>query len=334
VSSRPKSFLIIQTAFIGDVILATGLIEKLRKSYPDSGIDFLLRKGNESLLTGHPLLREVIVWDKELSKLLNLFKLIFYVRSKRYDAVINAQRFMSSGMITAFSGAHIKVGFNKNPWSFLFSHRIKHEFEVNLHEVDRNHRLITFFTDEKRELPRLYPSVNDMERVKPLKMSSYICIAPASVWFTKQYPAAKWISFLDAIALHSPRIYLLGSAEDWRFCEEIKNSTRNKQVENIAGKLGLLESAALMKDAVMNFVNDSAPLHLASAIDAPVTAIYCSTVPAFGFGPLSSISHIIETKEPLGCRPCGVHGNRQCPAGHFKCATAIGIDQLQNCLMV
>jgi len=99
---------------------------------------------------------------------------------------------------------------------------------------------------------------------------------------------------------------------------------------NLAGKLSFLESAALMKDAAMNFVNDSAPLHLCSAVNAPVSAIFCSTVPAFGFGPRSEKSTIVETKIKLDCRPCGLHGFQKCPEGHFKCALTIDKSELLN----
>jgi heptosyltransferase II len=83
-----------------------------------------------------------------------------------------------------------------------------------------------------------------------------------------------------------------------------------------------------MKNAVMNFVNDSAPMHMASAVDAPVTAVYCSTLPSFGFGPKSTKSFIVEIEEELPCRPCGLHGRRSCPKKHFKCALNINIQQL------
>ncbi|MEO5782006.1 MAG: glycosyltransferase family 9 protein, partial [Ginsengibacter sp.] len=104
----------------------------------------------------------------------------------------------------------------------------------------------------------------------------------------------------------------------------------NKNTEVLAGKLNFLQSAALMKNAVMNYVNDSAPLHFASAMDTPVTAIFCSTIPAYGFGPLSSNSFIVETKEVLSCRPCTLHGRKACPLGHYKCAFTIETKQLLN----
>ncbi|MDZ7647918.1 MAG: glycosyltransferase family 9 protein [Cytophagales bacterium] len=110
----------------------------------------------------------------------------------------------------------------------------------------------------------------------------------------------------------------MGAPTDKDVCEAIRNTTANDRVYNLAGKLSFLESAALMKDASMNYVNDSAPMHLASAMNAPVTAIFCSTVPAFGFGPLfSDKSVIIETNEKLTCRPCGLHGYRALPSKAF-----------------
>ena len=68
----------------------------------------------------------------------------------------------------------------------------------------------------------------------------------------------------------------------------------------------------------MNYVNDSAPLHIASAMDAPVTAVFCSTVPAFGFGPLRANGRIVETTENLDCRPCGLHGLQGVSEGAFQ----------------
>jgi len=88
----------------------------------------------------------------------------------------------------------------------------------------------------------------------------------------------------------------------------------------------------LMKGAILNYVNDSAPLHLASAMDAPVAAVFCSTVPQFGFGPLSSFKRIIQIKESLTCRPCGLHGFNDCPKGHFDCAFKIDTMQLVKAL--
>lgn len=323
--------LIIQTAFIGDVILATAVIEKLHRFYPDAEIDVLVRKGNETLFTGHPFIGHVLVWNKQQGKFRNLLSLASSVRKSKYTHVINLHRFASSGFITGFSGATEKIGFNKNPLSFLFTKKIKHEIANGKHEVNRNLELIEHLTDTSFVAPRIYPTSADWDSVKRFKTGTYICVAPASVWFTKQLPASKWAELMNGVN-EKITVYLLGSMQDKALCGQIIGLAQRGQVINLSGELNLLASAALMKDAEINYVNDSAPMHLASAIDAPVAAVFCSTVPAFGFGPLSSRSFIIETKEKLDCRPCGLHGRRSCPLGHFECATTIQAEQLISVL--
>jgi heptosyltransferase II len=322
-----RKFLIIQTAFTGDVVLATALIEKLHLFYPTAQIDFLLRKGNEGLLLGHPLLQEVLIWNKKEKKTKNLITLLGAIRRGKYDTVINLQRFASTGMLTAFSGAKEKIGFDKNPFSFLFTKKIRHDLSAGRHEVERNNDLIGHLTDGHLSKPRLYPSAEDYKRIAPYDSRPYVCMMPASVWFTKQYPYEKWVDLINDFP-PGYAIYLLGGKEDAPLCEKIKGLCPGKNVTVLAGALHFLSSAALMEAAAMNYTNDSAPLHFASAMNAPVTAIFCSTVPSFGFYPLSARSNIVETAEKLSCRPCSLHGLPACPLSHFKCAKTITTRQV------
>ncbi|MCC6726904.1 MAG: glycosyltransferase family 9 protein [Saprospiraceae bacterium] len=315
-----NKILVIQTAFIGDVVLATAVLEELHRILPSARLDFLLRKGNESVLTGHPFVGLVLVWDKKTRKYPNLFSLIKRVRSERYDLVINLQRFFSTGLLMGLSKAKVKVCFDKNPLSFLSDRVVQHVLAKEgkpTHEVSRNLHLIEFLGAKGFALPKLYPAERDFNQVK--FQGKYITISPTSVWFTKQLPKEKWLEFMERVG-DDTTIFLLGGPTDFELCNWLKTNSMHKNVVVKAGQLSILESAALMRNAIMNYANDSAPLHFASAMDAPITAIYCSTVPAFGFTPLSNSSHIIETKEGLSCRPCGLHGKKQCPEGHFKCA--------------
>ncbi len=325
-----QKILIIQTAFLGDVVLATGLAEKLKFFYPEAELHFLLRKGNEGVLKDHPHLHKVWVLDKQ-KKASSLFNIIQGLRKEKFDLVVNAQRFMTSGLITVLSGAKKTIGFDKNPMSMFFSERYPHVITPNgrVHEIGRNNQLIEHITNDTPSKPKLYPSNEDFEKVSEYSKEPYLTVAPASVWFTKQWPKEKWIEFIDQVKDYN--IYLLGAPSDHSLCEEIKSSSTNERVVDLSGKLSPLQSAALMKNARMNYVNDSAPMHFASALNAPVRAVYCSTVPEFGFGPLSDNSDVIETKG-LDCRPCGLHGHRECPQGHFKCASNIEITTLLKAL--
>jgi len=324
--------LVIQTAFTGDVVLATAIVEKLHASFPGAQIDFLLRKGNEGLLKDHPFIANVLVWNKKEQKKRNLLRMAWRVRKEKYTHVINIHRFGTSGLITFLSGAPYKAGFDKNPFSFCYTKKVAHiisePYSVNpVHEVQRNQMLIADITDHHAALPGLYPSPADVDAVKKYRSGPYICIAPSSVWFTKQFPAEKWVELINMLP-PGHNVYLLGAPGDKDLGESILKKSIYPHVHNLCGTLNFLQSAALMKGAVMNYANDSAPLHFASAVNAAVTAVYCSTVPAFGFGPLRDNARVVEISEKLYCRPCGLHGHKACPQGHFRCAQEITNDQL------
>lgn len=320
--------LVIQTAFIGDVVLATALVESLALAHPTQ-LDVLVRKGNESLFENNPHVNQVLIWDKQNGKFKNLFSLLRRIRATKYDTVINLQRFASSGILTAFSKAKNKVGYTQNPLSFLFSRRIPFSTSSGKHEIERNHELAGDLVKEMSK-PKLYPSVAQFEKVSVYKAFPYITVSHKSVWFTKQWPKENFVRLCEALSANYV-VYFLGGKSDRSYCEEIAQHIPSDRYKNLCGELSFLESAALMRDAHMNYVNDSAPMHFASAMNARTTALYCSTVPSFGFGPLSSESVVIENEEQLDCRPCGLHGLKACPKGHFKCGQ-ISTDQWNKLL--
>lgn len=324
-----KRILVIQTASIGDVILATPVVEKLHAFFPEAEIDMLVKKGIEPLFAGHPFLHAVLTWEKRTRKYHNFFGLLYRIRSVKYDLVVNIQRFFMTGILTAFSGAGIRAGFDKNPLSFLFTHRIRHQIGSGVHEAERNLSLVAGFTDHIFTPPRLYPTPGDGEKIAQWQQGTYYTISPASLWFTKQYPEEKWVELIKTIP-GDRKVFLLGSAADTPLCQSIIRKSAHAGLVNLAGALTLLESAALMRGAKMNFTNDSAPMHLASSVNAPVTAIYCSTTPDFGFGPLSDNRLVVQIPGKLDCRPCGLHGFRQCPEKHFKCGFDIPVKLLSE----
>lgn len=311
-------FLIIQTAFLGDVILATPVVSELKRIFPEAEIDFLVRKGNESVLENNPHLKQVYVLNKKAGKFKEIKRLSKVFRGNQYDYVINLHRFGSSGIITWLSGANKKIGFDKNPFSFSYTKKFKHEIGTGKHEVERNLELIQEFGAEKLVRPQVFPSTENYRKIESLDLENYVCFAPASVWFTKQLPEHKWVELGNQLS-NDTTIVFVGGPSDLELCERISKQIPNKHILNLAGKLSILESCALFEKAKRCYVNDSGPLHMASAVNAKQTAFFCATVPNFGFGPLSEDLQILETTETLDCRPCGLHGGKTCPKGHFKC---------------
>jgi heptosyltransferase-2 len=225
--------LVIQTASIGDVVLVTPILEKLHKFYPNAEIDVCLKKGIEGLFAHHPFLRNVLIWDKSQHKYKHLMQLANTIRNERYDVVVNCQRFASSGFLTVYSRAKQTIGFSKNPFSCLFSKRVKHSISKSntMHEVERNLSLISHLTNDSSAEIKLYPSQKDDAKMLPYKTEKYICIAPSSLWFTKQFPKERWIELVEQLP-SDLQIYFLGSPADIGICNEIIEKSKHQKSMN------------------------------------------------------------------------------------------------------
>jgi len=223
------------------------------------------------------------------------------IRREKYDLIINLQRFASSGIMTALGGAKETRGFSKNPLTIFFSKKYTHQIDPAnpVHETSRNFSVVADLCEGIIHRPVLFPSEEDFKRVEKYKSAEYICLAPASIWFTKQLPFEKWVELIQQYHLKFPShaIYILGGKADVALGDKLIHAVNCAKLNNLCGQLNFMQSAALMKDAR-----------------------------AFGFGPLSDQSTIVESQLELACKPCGLHGYKSCPKGHFNCGTSIQID--------
>lgn len=337
-TSTSKNILIIQTAFIGDTILASQFAFQVSQEFPGAQIHFFLRKGNEAVIQNLPFIHQTWIWDKRGGKTKNLIRLIKELRKINFDIVFNLHRHFNSGLVTAMMNSPLKIGFKQNPLSFLYHKKVTHQIphissEGNhWHEVQRNLELLRmakpdFIISEnaKDYRPHLPVSEKNFEKVSAFTSGGeYFVVAPASVWFTKAWSEHKFQKLCSELNKRG-RVYLVGGPDDAPLCERIGSGLENAQ--NLCGKLSLLDSAALMKNAKRVFVNDSGPLHLASCMNAKTTAIFCSTVPEFGYTPLAADSVVIDNGK-MSCRPCGLHGHKACPLGHYKCSEEIEVSKV------
>lgn len=320
--------LIIQTAFLGDAILATSLLEKIRLESPETQIQIVVRKGNESVFQAydHDNLKKVWTYDKK-NKFRNWQELRRDLSRENFDQVFVVQRFFGMGLLSLSIGAKSVVGFDKNPLSKFFTKKMAHYFGNGDHEIERNSSLLKDWLGDKIYKPYLNPP--KIELPEGLIPKEYICISPGSVWETKRFPIQKWIEFIQLLPINQS-IVLMGSPNEKDLSNEIALAFEgtDRPIYNETGKHPLLASAYIFKESKKSYVNDSGPMHICSAVNVPTVAIFCSTIPAFGFGPLADDSTIIETKENLACRPCGDHGKIKCPLGHYQCGFGIDVKQM------
>ena len=207
---RPDRILIIQTAFIGDVVLAMFLIRQMCSFSPKVAIDFLVRKGNECLLAEDARIQNILILDKK-EKIKNLFKRIREVRKVYFDVIINVQRVCSMGLQTLLAHAKVKIRFDKNSSSWSFDPAIAHSLADQVHEVDNNLKSLTSLATVANLKLGSQMSKATFASIEKHREIPYLTAAAATEWKNKQLPAHKWIAFRDAIEFQITVYMTLGS---------------------------------------------------------------------------------------------------------------------------
>lgn len=314
------SSVVIQTSFLGDTILTTPLLAQLANRGP---VDVVTTPAAASVLTGHPAVRSVIVYDKRGSHagLFGLTTLAGRLRASAYDAAYLAQGSLRSALLAFLAGVPERIGFTTSSGSFLYTTKVP--YRDDLHHASR---LLLLSRPNGREptaeesQPSLAPGNAERELVNELLQRNgvaaherLIALAPGSVWATKRWP---YYRELATDLARDGRLVVVGGREDTPLALEIRAVVPD--AVDATGVLPMLGSAELIRRCAAIVTNDSSPLHLASAMGTPTVAIFGPTVPEFGFGPLAP-SSVVVGHENLACRPCHRHGPRRCPLTHFRC---------------
>lgn len=296
-------------------------------------MDVVTTPAAAALLANHPAVRTRIPYDKHgaESGIAGMVSLIGRLRTANYDAAYFAQGSIRSAAIGFAARIGRRVGFDTSAGRLLYTERIAHRKDE--HHAVRLWRLAAgnsaALTAEAMR-PQLFPGASEREKVDrllrdvPRDGAKLLALAPGSIWGTKRWP------HFPALASRLAPLYRLitvGGAGDAPLAQEIASAAGVERIVDATGKLSLLESAELLRRCAALVTNDSAPLHLASAMGTPTVAIFGPTVPAFGFGPLAPRRAIAEVMT-LNCRPCSSHGPQTCPLGHFKCMKDLDAQQV------
>lgn len=326
--------LIIQTAFIGDVILSLPLIEHLKNISQIESISYLARPDGYNVLETNPNLNEIIIYDKKGKDkgLLRLCQIIKKVKQGKYDIAYIPHRSLRSAIIPLFAGIKKRIGFDKSYISFLYTKKIK--YKSNSHEIERNLSLLSLNNEKFKNIQlKIYFNESDFQKVENfLKKHNIkngekiVGIAPGSRWATKRWLKERYAELINLLKEEkNTRTMIFGSESEIALCEEINALSKNSGI-NTVGIFTPRESALAMGKTSVTVTNDSGATHLAVAGNTKVITIYGATVPAFGFYPYGN-GHIIIEKD-LPCRPCGIHGGDRCPLEHFKCMKDITAEEV------
>lgn len=340
--------LVIQTSFLGDMVLTTPLIAELASRGP---VDVVATPASAGLLANNPSVRDVIVYDKrgDDAGLAGLWRASRGLRRRRrapqdvvalerraIQTAYLAQGSVRSAVLAILAGIRERVGFSTSAGRALYTRRVL--YRNDRHHAERLWRLAARSPDDQparaQLRPRLFPGDAEVAAVEALLASAghqgepFIALAPGSIWATKRWPY--YAALAVRLAPHR-RIALVGGPADAELAAAIAVAIQPHQAIDATGKLSLLASAELIGRAEALVTNDSAPQHLASAMGTPTVTVFGPTVPDFGFGPLAP-QHAIAGHEALDCRPCHAHGPDHCPLAHWRCMRELDPGQLVGLL--
>ncbi|MDZ7262192.1 MAG: lipopolysaccharide heptosyltransferase II [candidate division KSB1 bacterium] len=339
INSKPlepkiNKILIIQTAFIGDVVLTTPLARATKQSFANSKVHFLVIPSTSNVLENNPYIDQLMVYDKRGKErgFRHILKLAWKLTRERYDLALLPHRSFRSALIAFLAHIPRRLGFDTSAAPFLLTQRIP--YQRDLHEVERNLTLLKpFQVNPIHKQPEIYPDEKDRQVVDHFfdhqginQNYDLIALAPGSIWPTKRWPEERYAQLAQKlIEQSSSTVILVGSKQDQTLCQWIAGQTKGP-IYNAAGEFTLRQSAELLRRCRLLVSNDSAPMHLAVAIGTRVVAIFGPTVPGFGFYPYGP-GHVVIEKE-LACRPCGLHGGTRCPSGSFQCMKGISVEEV------
>ncbi len=315
--------LVVQTSFLGDVVLTTPLIAELARRGP---VDVLTSPDGAAILHGNPGIRQILDYDRRERDvgIAGFTRTVGRIRRGNYDAAYMAQGSLRSGLLVALGGVKKRIGFNTSEGSSLYSDRV--EYRGGSHHAERLWWLAMPHgsppPSNAQLTPRVFPSASDNSKAEDLlrvglsdSSRAFIALAPGSAWATKRWPFYAELAVRIAERFN---VVVIGGNAEIEIGETIIAQLPQGRAVNAAGRIGILASAAIIGKAAALVSNDSAPQHLASAVGTPTVSIFGPTVPSFGFGPLG-LGSVVVGHDELACRPCDRHGPQRCPLGHWRC---------------
>jgi heptosyltransferase-2 len=321
------SLLIFQSGFLGDAVLASGMLRAIATVRPDVVVGMVVRSGFGELFEGHPALTRVHRFDKKRKE--GMEELTVELKETGYDTVFLPHRSLRSALVARRAGIPERIGFRQSDVPWLLTHRV--EYSIAQHETERNGMLLRAAGIDVATgggAPWLLPESSALTSMQERFAADapVVVIAPGSVWPTKRWTVEGYAEVVRKLADEGARVVLAGSEGERPLCTEIAGRS-GSSVDVVAGELSLAELLALIAIASRVITNDSAPLHLAESVGTPVTAIFGPTVPEFGFAPRGAGSAIVEIGA-LPCRPCRIHGSNVCPIGTHECMRRIDAEEV------
>lgn len=325
--SQPAKILMIKPSAIGDVVHTLPILNLLRKRFPNAKISWLLTPACAGLLEGHPMLDEIILFERKRfgeswrnpSAAKGLFSFARDLRDRKFDLVIDLQGLLRSGWLTWQTGAPVRVGFaNAREFAWIaYTHRVKIA-TMQQHAIERYLRVAEALGCGRA--PVEFPfATNDADRQHVATLLADIgplaVLLPGTNWATKRWPIDYFAQLVAPLREnHRLAVVVAGGPDVSSLAKLIPDAV------DLTGKTNLRQLTALLERADLVIANDSGPMHIASALGKKLITIFGPTNP-IRTGPFQRLDTVIRLD--IACSPCY---SREC--SHHSCMRWLTPSQL------
>lgn len=307
--------LIIRLSSIGDIILTTPVLKQLKEKFPDIVIDFVVLKNFKDSIEGSPYIDNLILFDKKKDDgFKNIKNFGKKLNKNGYDYVFDLHRKFRSRLISSEIKSKIFVYPKRKLWKSLL-------VKLKLIKYHVDDTIIKNYFKAFKSLGIKYRwedldfnfSEENLEKVK--KYSGMFAMAPGASKETKKWLPEKFGRLAKKLYdKYNIKTVLVGGKEDIERCEFINKVSENSCI-NLAGKISLKESGALLSVSKLLVTNDSGPFHIGRGVGCKSYVIFGPTDPnMFEYNHMAELIYANEK-----CSPCSLHGGKKCPKGHFNC---------------
>lgn len=324
----PLNILIIRLSSIGDILLSTPFIRQLRNFYKNARIEFVIKDIFSELVIDNPNLDTVHVL-KQVNGKQNLKELKNQLSLSSYDIIFDLHNnFRSNYLKRRINAKYVRTIKKDKCKQFVLVYFKKDIYKTRLTIPDRYLALAADFEilDDQKGLEFFWKSdledkINKIAEEAGLNINRpYICLAPGAGFFTKRWPVEYFQELKQRIIEQFAfQVVILGDQNEKNLGRLLDGPG---QIYDFTGKLSLTETGIVLSKSMALVSNDSGLMHMATAVNTPVVAIFGSTVKQLGFFPYRARSIVLENKT-LQCRPCSHIGRKTCPKKHFDCMRKI-----------
>lgn len=327
-----ERILIVQTAFLGDIVLSTPVFDAIRELHPNVPIDLLTTPVGVELLEGDPRFETLHAFEKRKGFLgLSPFaSTVSQLKQRKYSKVYSLHRSIRTSVLLFLAGIGERIGFCDSKARLLYT---RCEKRKGNHAVERFLSILESDWVREKDYATLYdramtlPHVASCDEVITGGSSKpTVLVIPGSAWKTKQWHWTNYSQVAHRLTEEGFQVVLTGSKPEFHLCEKIRADS--SEIQNLAGKLSLRDFATLVFQAQGVICNDSFALHVASAAQIPTVAVFCATSPTFGFGPWKNPNAQVAEKSGLWCKPCRRHGSMECPTGTEHCMRGVTSEEV------